>query len=253
MYDFANILFSGPCNANCWFCIGRQLDPTLSPDNLDSYPPRNLDAFLTLIKEHRIQQVVFSGTNTDPQCYRHEARLLAHLRARLPAKTRFSLHTNARLALPKIATFNQYDRAALSIPSFNPATYRSMMGVPGPPDLLKIIQQSVIPIKISCLVTAQNTSEIPQFLRHCNERGIQRVVLRKPFGEVRPWKALITRDDLSLTPRSNHRDNPVYDCQGMEVTLWDFHRSTSKSINLFASGLISTRYHLTDATPSPPF
>ena len=46
MFDFANILFSGRCNARCPFCIGRQVDPRLNEDNLDEFPPRELDRLL---------------------------------------------------------------------------------------------------------------------------------------------------------------------------------------------------------------
>ena len=45
-YDFANLLFAGPCNARCPFCIGRQIDPRLSVNNLREFPPRNLDRFV---------------------------------------------------------------------------------------------------------------------------------------------------------------------------------------------------------------
>jgi hypothetical protein len=76
MYDFANILFAGPCNARCPFCSGRQIDPRLSVNNLREFPPRQLDRFVELIDAPAIKQVVLTGTTTDPQLYRHEARLL---------------------------------------------------------------------------------------------------------------------------------------------------------------------------------
>jgi len=246
LYDFANLLFAGPCNARCYFCIGQEIDPALSPKNLDVYPPRKLEVFLKLIRKHKIRQVVFTGTNTDPQLYQHEARLLSYLRERLPPETQISLHTNGRLAINKIETFNQYDRAAVSLPSFEPATYRQVMGVPGPPNIAKILQRARIPVKISCLVTKENKAEIPLFLDTCHQLGVRRVVLRKRFGEVKPWDTLISIQELALTPRFEYRTNPVYDFQGVEVTLWDFYQSASKSINLFASGLISSSYHLTD-------
>ena len=44
-FDFANLLFSGPCNACCPTCIGKQIDPRLNTNNLDEYPPRNLERF----------------------------------------------------------------------------------------------------------------------------------------------------------------------------------------------------------------
>ncbi len=128
MYDFANILFAGPCNARCPFCIGRQIDPRLSVNNLNEFPPRNLDRLSDLIVEHAIKQVVFTGTNTDPQLSRHEVRLLDHLRQSLASGTQISLHTNGRLALRKIDVLNQYDRVCISLPTFNPTTYFKMMG-----------------------------------------------------------------------------------------------------------------------------
>ena len=33
-YEFGNMLFGGPCNQKCPFCIGKQLDETLTPTNL---------------------------------------------------------------------------------------------------------------------------------------------------------------------------------------------------------------------------
>jgi molybdenum cofactor biosynthesis enzyme MoaA len=244
MYDFANLLFSGPCNARCYFCIGYEIDPALRTNNLNVFPPRNLAAFIILIRQHKIRQVVFTGTDTDPQLYRYEAHLLAYLQEQLGPETQFSLHTNGRLALRKMETFNLYSRAAISIPSFDPETYHQMMGVPHIPELPEILRQATIPVKISCLVTDKNAAEIPQFLTRCRDLAIQRVVLRKRFGALRSWEQIIPLYQLPLLPRDEYRSNLVYDFQGMEVTLWDFNQSTSRSINLFASGMISSSYLL---------
>ncbi len=279
MYDFANLLFSGPCNARCPTCIGRQLDPRLNTNNLDEFPPRNLDRFTALIREHGIREVVFTGTTTDPQLYRHEARLLAHLRERLPAGTRFSLHTNGRLALRKMDTFNLYDRVCLSLPSFDPETYRKMMGVAGIPDLAEILRRAAIPVKVSCLATDDNAAQLESYLEQCAATGVRRVVLRKLFGERRGWEELtpffppiaagyLPVESIISSGRrwgdergvycGDYRGNPVYEFKdprglgdpgGLEVTLWDFDRSESTSLNLFSTGVISSEYLLARARP----
>jgi MoaA/NifB/PqqE/SkfB family radical SAM enzyme len=246
-FDFANLLFAGSCNARCPFCIGRQIDPRLNRDNLDEFPPRGLERFIELIRGHDIRQVVFSGTTTDPQRYRHEARLLAHLRERLPAETRFSLHTNGRLALRKMAVFDQYDRVCLSLPSFEPHTYRQMMGVGGAPDLAEILRRVRMPVKLSCVVTDDNAPEIAGYLGRCQALGIRRVALRKRYGEPRPWEALIPLERLNLNPRGRYRGNPVYDLDGLEITFWDFDQAESTAINLFSTGVISEKYLLAQA------
>ncbi|MBN1146371.1 MAG: radical SAM protein [Anaerolineales bacterium] len=251
MFDFANILFSGPCNARCPYCIGKQVDPRLKLDNLNLYPPHNLEAFIELVQRHNVRQVVFSGVDTDPQLYRHEARLLARLRRSLGPQIRFSLHTNGRLALRRMAIFNQYDRACISFPSFDPPTYRALMGVPHPPDLVEIVRQARIPVKVSCLVVERNAPQMAEFLARCQEIGVRRVVLRKLYGEKRPWRALLEMDGLGLVPAGRYRNNPVYDYNGMQVTLWDFLETESASINLFSSGLISEQYLLAQAGLPP--
>ena len=83
-FDFANILFGGPCNQRCPYCVGRQLPPHLTRNNLGEYPPRNLETFAALLDRHHVKQLVLSGTNTDPQLYRDEERLIQWLRERLP-------------------------------------------------------------------------------------------------------------------------------------------------------------------------
>ena len=45
VYDFANVLFGGPCNQRCSGCIGQLLDPRLSINNLRRYPLRNQEQF----------------------------------------------------------------------------------------------------------------------------------------------------------------------------------------------------------------
>ena len=242
MYDFANILFAGPCNARCPFCIGRQIDPRLNVNNLNEFPPRNVERFVEMVRAHHIRQVVFTGTTTDPQLYRHEARLLDYLHCRLPSETRYSVHTNGQLALRKIDVFNLYDRACISFPTFDPATYRRMMGRWRVPDLAAIIRRSRIPVKISCVVNEHNLAQIPGFLERCHALGIRRVVFRKLYRDAREWDV-----STGLARRGDYRGNPVYDYHGIQVTCWDFDRTESTSINLFSTGVISEAYLLAEA------
>jgi hypothetical protein len=148
-----------------------------------------------------------------------------------------------------MSVFNLYDCASISLPSFNPATYQRMMGVPNPPDLEEILRLSAIPVKISCVVSDDNTAEIGLFLKQCQETGVRRLVLRKLYGESRSWEALLP-EDAAMVKTREYCGNPVYSYQGMEVTLWDFAGTESTSINLFSNGWISEAYLLANAFPS---
>jgi molybdenum cofactor biosynthesis enzyme MoaA len=241
-YHFANILFAGPCNLRCPYCIGQQLNPGLNQNNLDLFPLQNIDQFVYLLQQNKIAEITFTGTTTDPQLYRHEARLLAWLRERLPRQTQFSLHTNGQLALHKIDTFNQYNRVSLSLPSFNPHTYWKMTGRKRMPNLSEIMRQANVPVKVSCVINEHNIREAEEFLDRCGQIGIKRVVFRQLYGDTRRWNIF-----PRLTPVATYHGNPVFSYHGIQVTLWDFHQTHSRSLNLFSNGLINPHYLLASA------
>lgn len=232
--DFANILFGGPCNRRCWFCIGQELPRAFQQNNLDVYPPKGLEGFIDAVLQDGTRQIVFTGTVTDPQLYRHEARLLAYLRERLPGRI-FSVHTNGALALKKLAVFNLYDKACISFPSFDPTHYERMMGSRQVPDLGAIVSATRIPLKVSCLLSEDDDYE--SFVHRCRGLGIQRIVLRRLYGDKRDWP-------MPWEPVSHYRGNPVFDVDGVEVTYWSFEDSRSTSLNLFPDGTLGTSYLL---------
>lgn len=238
MDRFANILLTGACNQCCPHCIGHALTARALPDNLDRFPLLNIEPFLDLLVREGIREISLTGTNTDPQLYSHEATLQDRLRDRLPG-VRLSLHTNGRLALAKIEVFNHYDRATISVPSFRPETIRRMTGCDGGPNLAAILRRAMIPVKISTLITQHNRREISEIISRCRELGVRRLVLRRLYGETQP-------EDFfpGCAPVRLFAGNPVYDADGLEVTVWDFARSTLRCLNLFSDGTISREYRL---------
>jgi len=241
MYDFANILFAGPCNRSCPFCIGKELPDRLNEQNLDVFPLRGLQAFVETVNRHGICQIVFTGTTSDPQLYRYEGELLALLREQLHPGARFSIHTNGVRTLKKLEVFNRYDRACLSLPTLDARIYEKMMGSRQVPDLAAILQVATVPVKVSAVVSEHNAHDIEQFVEQCWQLGVKRLVVRKLFGETRTWNLF-----AELPVAGEHRGNPVYDFRGMELTYWDFHQASSTSINLFADGTLSGEYLLTE-------
>jgi MoaA/NifB/PqqE/SkfB family radical SAM enzyme len=240
-YDFANILFGGTCNRFCPWCIGKKLPSNVTVNNLGKFPLTNLDGYVDAVNTHRIKQVVFTGTTTDPQLYKHEILLLNYLRIKLNHDACYSLHTNGVLALIKLDAFNHYDKVCISFPSFNRETYKKLMGVPAVPQLATIIEKSKVPIKISCIVSEHNHHEMEGFLTRCAQLGIRRVVLRKLVGDTRDWNPF-----RKITPITYYKQNPVYTYKAMEVTYWDFDSSSSSSINLFPDGTLGKEYLLTE-------
>jgi MoaA/NifB/PqqE/SkfB family radical SAM enzyme len=246
--QFANILLAGPCNLRCPWCIGRQLPGPAPHSTLRRFPLPGLDRFLARARELGLTQVSLTGVNTDPLLYRRPRRLLARLRRRLPG-VQVSLHTNGLLALPKMALVNRFDRVSLSLASLDPRTCRVMTGRPLVPDLARIVERLRVPLKVSVLVTAHNADQLPDLLRRLRELGIRRVVLRRlvraplAVGHARAW-VQVRRTVARWPLRRRFGGNPVFDAGGLEVTLWDFERSTLRCLNLCPDGSLSTEYRL---------
>ncbi|UJR28744.1 hypothetical protein I4U23_009971 [Adineta vaga] len=241
-FEFGNILFSGPCNQKCPFCIGHQLLNT--PNNLRKQTLDNLDQFISLMKQSKTSKIIFTGTRTDPQLYKYEEQLLNQLREKLP-NVHISLHTNGLLAIPKIKTFRMYDSCTMSINSFQPETYRKLHGVKQMPNIKTILQQaSNVPIKLSCVLTEDNVNQVDDYLRIAQELGIERIALRHVYGDKRRWPIPAFQNKQ---PIKYHQSNPVYDFNGLQVTYWIFDNTSGRSLNLFSDGTLSDEYLLTKA------
>eukprot|EP00977_Amphora_coffeiformis_P019216 scaffold7012_cov157-Amphora_coffeaeformis.AAC.24 len=251
-YESGNILFSGPCNQKCIFCIGQQLPGHLSPRNHRIWPPTNLDIFIQEIRSSDTKRIILTGTTADPQLYKYEERLLHRLRESIPG-AHISVHTNGLLALRKLDVFNQYDTATISINSLNPETFSKMHGVA----MEMILANAKPPIKLSCVLTSDNNDEVESYLATASNLGVTRVALRPVLGlmaddssPTRPPPTLRVLD--GLVPVRQYCGNPVYDVEGVEVTYWEFDQTSGKSLNLFANGLLSQEYLLSKASGETP-
>ncbi len=237
-YAFANLLLSGPCNLRCPDCIGQKLDPDTSINTLSTFPPPGFDTFIKAVREQSILQISITGTNTDPQLYPYEIWLIDRIR-NLVDGVQISLHSNGRLALLKPEAFNAYDRATISLPSFDPLTCRLMTGSARVLDLPSIMLMSEILIKISTLITEHNSGQLHEIIDRCRKLGIKRMVLRQRYGEHQ----FVPAFDV-LTPIRQFAGNPVYEVDGIEVTIWNFSRSKLQCLNLFPDGTLSHHYEL---------
>ena len=241
-YEFGNILFSGPCNQKCPFCIGHQLLKT--PNNLRKENLENLNEFISAMKDSKTSKIILTGTRTDPQLYKYEESLLNQLRSNLP-NIHISLHTNGLLAIPKMKTFRMYDSCTISINSFQPRTYSKLHGVKQMPNLKDILKQAPnVPIKLSCVLTEDNIHQVGEYLQIAKDLGIKRIALRHLYGDERRWPIEAFQNK---TPIKYHQSNPVYDFDGLQVTHWIFDKTSGRSLNLFSDGTLSDEYLLTKA------
>src|SRR4030067_2367833 len=91
---FSQIHFSGPCNRDCYFCIGQHMMVLDSLNNLATWPLPGIDEFINKCNKKGIGEVHLSASNTDPLLYKHIDTLCYYLQERLTTPLVFSMHTN---------------------------------------------------------------------------------------------------------------------------------------------------------------
>ena len=239
-HRMANILLSGRCNLRCPACIGRQPGRVL-PDNLERFPLAGMARFEARLMRLGIREITITGTNTDPLLHKHLGELVARLNARV-AGARINLHTNGVLALERLSVIRRCNRVCISLPSFQPRTCRAMTGSSRVLDLERIVQGVGIPVKVSVLLSPHNLEQIPSILVRCRAAGVRRVVLRQLWHG--PSLPLALGD---AEPVRWFAGNPVYNLDGMEVTVWSFGETRLPCLNLFSDGSMSHAYLLHQA------
>jgi len=231
MYNYASILFTGVCNANCPSCIGKLPEFKKLKSNLLEFPLPGIEAFLNELTWAKTEYISFSGILADPQQYEHEIELINYLREKLPGVI-ISLHTNGLLALKKMVECRNYDRITLSFPSFKKDIYKKMTGV-NQIDLAKIVNYFNAPVKLSMLLTEENKNDIDSYIEKARRIGVRRVVIRRMYGEKERIRVFPDAE-----PYKYVYGNPVYNVNGVEVTVWDYAKSTVNALFLFPDGSI---------------
>lgn len=82
-YTFANINLLGKCNANCYFCLGKDIDEILSLQNQTQVhfsEWKNFERFLKVCKENNIKKLYITGQNTDSLVYKYFEELVEYLK-----------------------------------------------------------------------------------------------------------------------------------------------------------------------------
>lgn len=241
---FGNIHLSGGyCNRSCFFCIGQHMMALDGIDVLDTDPLPGLDTFVATCVRRDVREVNVTATNTDPLLYRHTASLRRRLERALPG-LRLGVRTNAVVLDEKL--FSLYDTGSATICSLDPVIYRQMMGRGVPPRLERLLAVTAHfepPLKVNVVLGRESIgADLEATLAGLERAGVRRVNLREPYGQPRVGDPLAARGDQPVESRYGQ---PVYRHGMLDVTYWDVHRARVNSINLYASGRVSSVYAVT--------
>jgi hypothetical protein len=93
--------------------------------------------------------------------------------------------------LRQLSTFHLYDKATLSLPSFDENIFQIMMGTKQKVlDLEKISEETNIPLKISRIVSEINSTleETSRYLENISRTRIRRIAFRKLANDTSSWQ-----------------------------------------------------------------
>lgn len=235
---FGNIHLSGPCNRACYFCIGQHM-MALDPLNvLDAWPLPGIEEFVAQLQEKDISEVNLTGSNTDPLLYEHLEELRTYLAARL-SRLRLGVRTNGATNLDRLRFF---DKASVSVASFDPDLYRRTMGSGRPPSIATIREQFAGDLKLNVVLCPETKTDLLRTIAAARTAGIARVNLREPYGQPHLGDPMPA---LGFSPSRHHLGMPVYQAFGVDVTYWDVHYVEVESVNLYANGRVSLTYPVT--------
>ena len=254
-YSFANIHLFGPCNVDCYFCLGKDLEKTFSKyDHTKTHFAdfRNFDTFLHNVEALGIKKVYLTGQNTDALVYKYVGELADFMKSR---SIGFGIRTNGFLALKKMEEINKCTLSVhYSIHSLRQETQQKILGRPDIPSWEDIVCLTNGPrIKIAIVLTRHNVGEIWEilsFLEPYRDRidyvQIRKVCTDNRYDELEEDMLLFESFERKLIKSydsiGSFETAKEYKINGLRVSLWRTVGTTVNSLNYFTDGTISGDY-----------
>lgn len=255
--SFANINLIGQCNADCYFCLGKDIEKELSAvgdmNAVHFSEWKKFDEFLGNCDSAGIKNIYITGQNTDALLYKYIDDLILYIQGR---GMLVGIRTNGLLADGKLDTINKCKRSVgYSMHTLRPDTAMKIMGVSRIPDwntLLKETKQSRVAIVIT-RYSVEEFFDIVEYIRQFpNVKYIQarRICTDTRAAELN--KDIQVYENLFSQIEREHRflrrfyGAEIYDVGGAEVTFWRTVETTVNSWNYFVDGTVSKEYFIVE-------
>lgn len=251
--SFANINLQGPCNYQCYFCLGRDISLGSCHNYLNKHFSKwkNFHKYLEKCKRDGIKKIYLTGQNTDPLLYKYLQELIEYL------KFHVGIRTNGVLALEKMDIINSLnDEVGLSIHSLTPDINKKITNHSIIPDWDMIIKKIKVPLRIAIVVTRYNKNKILSLIQFFSKyKNISYIQLRciatdERYEELKEdidcYKEVTSEIMEKLSYLRDYYTASIYDVYGIEVCLWKTVATTINSYNYFTDGIISTDYFVVE-------
>lgn len=252
-YSFANINLLGKCNANCYFCLGKDLIKEFSGKNhIETHFNnwKNFNKFLDICNQFSIKNIYITGQNTDSLMYFYLEEIIDFLQEN---NFDVGLRTNGILALDKIDIINKCNRRiGYSIHSLWDSTNKKI-GLPITPNWNEILEKTH-KCRVSIVINRYNHEELSGLITFLSKfKNVKYIQVRCVstdkredllFNDARIFNDLLKSYQSKYEEKESFKGASRFIILNKEVIFWKTIATNANSINYFTDGIISKQYFI---------
>lgn len=259
VFTFANINLLGKCNANCYFCLGKDISKELEGKNqlnVHFSEWKNFDKFLATCKQTGVKKLYLTGQTADGLQYKYLQEIIDYLQEN---GFLVGVRTNGLLAEAKMDCIQSMkDEIAYSIHTLKPDVNKAIMGFTKIPNWDKIIPASGDNVRISIVLCRYNIDEFDDIIKYISKFDNVRYIQVRRISTDTRYELL--KEDISLYEQfynkfaKEHQTERISDfylaqrymLYGKELNFWRTVETSVNSLNYFTDGTCSDEYFIVE-------
>jgi len=255
-YSFANINLLGQCNADCYFCLGKDIPQYLQNQNqlrVHFSQWVNFYKFLNMCQAEGVRKLYLTGQTADGLQYAHLEEIVDYLQGERGFLV--GVRTNGYLAKRRMSIIKKMqEEIGYSIHSLNPEVNNKIMGIKKIPDWKNIIPESGKKVRVSIVLNRYNVKEIYDICAFISQfPNVNYIQIRRVSTDTRETEL---RKDIELfedfykgfASKNKLRGKfclaPKYELFGKEILFWRTVETSVNSLNYFTDGTCSDEYFI---------
>jgi MoaA/NifB/PqqE/SkfB family radical SAM enzyme len=256
-YTFANINLLGSCNADCYFCLGKDIAEKIDCENqanIHFAEWKNFNEFVKHCQELNIQKIYLTGQNIDSLQYEYFDELRDHLQG---IGFFFGIRTNGYLLEEKLSSVLLCnDEIGLTINSLVPETNAMIMRRLDLPNWETTIPQ-LKNCRVSLIPNRYNIKEMMNMIEYVSRlhKNVKYIQIRRISTDTR---LNLLAPDIEIFEQFYNEIKNQYSQDGefnlaqkfiinqMPVYFWRTVETNVNSINYFTNGVISDEYFIVE-------
>lgn len=258
-FTFANINLLGKCNANCYFCLGKDISKELEGKNqlnVHFTEWKNFDTFLDTCRESGVKKLYLTGQTADGLQYKYLQEIIDYLQSN---DFLVGVRTNGLLAETKMNCIQSMkDEIAYSIHTLKPEINKTIMGFSFIPNWNKIIPASGNNVRVSIVLCRYNIDEFDDLIKYISKFDNVRYIQVRRISTDTRYELL--KEDITLYEQfydkfsEEHKADRISDfylaqrymLYGKEVNFWRTVETSVNSLNYFTDGTCSDEYFIVE-------